>query len=833
MLKEKNNRFIIVFIILFVLILCSILLSSTATAYADSGSLYLDDADKAILQHNRAASMDEDFEKDRLQIIIKHNYSLELNEKTALEQFKKDVQNLEIESIKGWVTLEEIKSNPLWDEDSFHQILDVYLIPSKQSKEKVLQVVEEFSKSNIVLAANPVYNYKPIEEWTPNDSDYSNQWGLHGTYGIDAPQAWDIERGNNAVRVGLFEDGAQKNHEDLNGIFLQENFTINPNNEHGTRVAGIIGAISDNGIGISGIADVQLLLLNKMNFTDSITHAANNNVQIINASFVYLNQDNTNASYNSTHAAAINNYKGLLICSAGNAGADNDNISHYPSDYSSDFDNVIAVGAIRSNGNPSTTSNYGANSVSLFAPGENILSTSPANIYIPRGGTSYAAPHVTGVAALLLSHNYTLTAPQLKSAILDSVTPVTALSGLCVTGGMLNAYEALRSVPRAIEVFNDFGYNGSTYYWNGTVSMTIDNVDGVETDSSGTLVFTEETMLSFELDTASHNNYISSINGNVTFQLTHDDTGVTILMEGEKQHVSTVSVSGTNAVSLGNTSFIINTANLLGNTNSYTLTLTSNLNRSSWNDTDVKTFTFIVENPVPTCVTEGTLITLADGSQKAVELLTMDDLLLVWDHHTGSFGVAPMVFIDNDPFDLHKIIHLYFSDGTEVKVVGEHGFWNATMNCYVFIRDNESTQYIGDYFNKQTYDTNGNMVWENVQLIDVQVYTEHTTTWSPVTFFNLNYYVNGMLSMPGATTGLINIFEVDEASMQYNIESFNADILTYGLFTYEEFVNIIPIPEVIFDAFNGQYLKVSIGKGLINIEELIILIDYYADIFPS
>ena len=227
------------------------------------------------------------------------------------------------------------------------------------------------------------------------------------------------------------------------------------------------------------------------------------------------------------------------------------------------------------------------------------------------------------------------------------------------------------------------------------------------------------------------------------------------------------------------------------------------------------------------CVAEGTLITLADGSQKPVESLTMDDMLLVWNHHTGNFDVATMVFNDSDPYDQYKIIHLYFSDGTEVKVVDEHAFWNATLNKYVFIRENESTQYIGDWFNKQTTDANGNMIWENVQLIDVQIYMEYTTTWSPVTFAHLNFYVNGMLSMPGATEGLINIFEVDSNTLQYNQVAFQEDIQTYGLFEYADFQELIP--EVIFDAFQVQYMKVSLGKGLITWEGIEELIAYYSE----
>ena len=85
--------------------------------------------------------------------------------------------------------------------------------------------------------------------------------------------------------------------------------------------------------------------------------------------------------------------------------------------------------------------------------------------------------------------------------------------------------------------------------------------------------------------------------------------------------------------------------------------------------------------------------------------------------------------------------------------------------------------------------------------------------------------------MPGATEGLINIFEMDENTLQYDQAAFQSDIQTYGLFTYEEFAEIIPIPEAVFEAFNGQYLKVSIGKGLIDIDGLIALVESYAEFF--
>lgn len=230
------------------------------------------------------------------------------------------------------------------------------------------------------------------------------------------------------------------------------------------------------------------------------------------------------------------------------------------------------------------------------------------------------------------------------------------------------------------------------------------------------------------------------------------------------------------------------------------------------------------------CVAEGTLITLADGSQVAVENLTGNENLLVWNMLTGQFDVAPILFIDSDPVSSYEIIKLTFSDGTEVKVIDEHAFFDMTLNKYVFLR-NDAAQYIGHTFNKQTVDENGEKVWTAVTLTDVTVYTETTSAWSPVTYGHLCYYVNGMLSMPGATEGFINIFEVNGTLMKYDEEQMAEDIAEYGLFTYEEFNEIISVPEIIFNAFNGQYLKVSVGKGLITLDQIRVLIERYSAYF--
>ena len=229
--------------------------------------------------------------------------------------------------------------------------------------------------------------------------------------------------------------------------------------------------------------------------------------------------------------------------------------------------------------------------------------------------------------------------------------------------------------------------------------------------------------------------------------------------------------------------------------------------------------------PPAECVAAGTLITLADGSQKAVEDLTGNELLLVWNMETGTYDTAPILFIDSDPIGHYEVIELSFSDGTTVDVISEHGFWDTDLNEYVYLDEN-AEEYIGHTFVKQSA-----VGWTEVTLTDVEINTEVTMAYSPVTYGHLCYYVNGMLSMPGGITGLINIFEVDSTTLTIDEEAYAEDIAEYGLFTYEEFAEIYTISEEIFDAFNGNYLKVAIGKGLITEERIGELIQSYSEFF--
>ena len=110
-------------------------------------------------------------------------------------------------------------------------------------------------------------------------------------------------------------------------------------------------------------------------------------------------------------------------------------------------------------------------------------------------------------------------------------------------------------------------------------------------------------------------------------------------------------------------------------------------------------------------------------------------------------------------------------------------------------------------------------------LDEVVIETEVTTAWSPVTFEHLCYYTNGVLSMPGGIEGLFNIFDVDTDRMIYDAEQMQKDIESYGLFTIGDFGGMIT--EDAFNAFNGAYLKVAMGKGLLTWEDIAYMAERY------
>jgi hypothetical protein len=223
-----------------------------------------------------------------------------------------------------------------------------------------------------------------------------------------------------------------------------------------------------------------------------------------------------------------------------------------------------------------------------------------------------------------------------------------------------------------------------------------------------------------------------------------------------------------------------------------------------------------------TCLIAGTLITMADGSLRKVEDIHAKDLLRVFNHETGLIETSPVVFNDVEPEKTYVFVNCLFSNGSLVKVQYEHGFFNIEENKYVYIREDNYANYIGKRF--VTFDANGNR--ENLTLTKAYLTTETVKLYSPVTAKTLNYFTEGVLSMPGGVPGLFNIFDVDPLTLKYDEAKKESDIAKYGLLNLADFGGAIT--QSMFDAFNGQYLGVAVGKGLLTWDDIARMAKRYA-----
>ena len=337
---------------------------------------------------------------------------------------------------------------------------------------------------------------------TATDPYFTNGslWGMYGDasspanqFGSQAAEAWAAgNTGQGAVYVGIIDEGVMRTHQDLTvNVFINPfdpvdgidndgngyvddihgwDFDGNNNStydgtqdDHGTHVAGTIGAAGGNAIGVAGmnwqVTMIPAKFLGRRGgttanaikavdyFTDLKTRHGFN--------IVATNNSWGGGGFSQGLLDAINrggNANILFVAAAGNGGSDgvgdnNDTTASYPANYqctaNGTYDCVIAVAAITSAGAKSGFSNYGAATVDIGAPGSGIYSTLPgkgnSSTYGSYSGTSMATPHVTGAAALYAAGHLGATAAQIRTAILGSAIPTTSLANRTVTGGRLNA----------------------------------------------------------------------------------------------------------------------------------------------------------------------------------------------------------------------------------------------------------------------------------------------------------------------------------------------------------------------------------------------------------
>ena len=353
---------------------------------------------------------------------------------------------------------------------------------------------------------------------TPNDPGYSQLWGLNniGQSGgtadadIDAPEAWDIQKGNQNLVIGVIDTGVDYDHPDLSaniwtnpgeiagdGIDNDSNgyiddvrgwdFAYNDNNPmdvhgHGTHVAGTIAGKGNNGVGVTGVAwNAKIMPLKFLN--DSGSGSLSNAILAINyatAKGVKLTNNSWGGGgYSQALYDAINTagqQGALFIAAAGNDyGNNNDITPAYPASYN--LSNIISVASTTRTDGLSSFSNIGATTVDLGAPGSDIYSAWPNSTYNTISGTSMASPHVTGAAALLWSQNPTWTAQQVKNRLMSTGDSISALNGKTVSGKRLNINNALSNLPSVTvnvspATVQEDGAGNLTYSFSRSGSLT-------------------------------------------------------------------------------------------------------------------------------------------------------------------------------------------------------------------------------------------------------------------------------------------------------------------------------------------------------------------------
>ena len=309
----------------------------------------------------------------------------------------------------------------------------VYLI--RLSVTPTVEEIRSLNNDPQIEYFEPVYKVRTFRE--PNDEHYEKQWGFRQ---INAPRGWIRKTDAKEVVVAVIDTGIDYTHPDLlanlwknpgekpkngkdddgNGIvddvlganFSGEGEAHDPMDEegHGTHVAGIIGAVSDNKIGVAGTAwRVQMMAIKSFGADGSGTtatsgqavyYAIDKNADIINASW----GGGQRSQYLKNAIRAANDASILFVAAAGNDGANganNDEVPFYPANY--DVPNVISVMASTKEGRKWSSSNFGRNTVDIAAPGSGIYSTYLEKRYAFMAGTSMAAPFVAGAAALVVA----------------------------------------------------------------------------------------------------------------------------------------------------------------------------------------------------------------------------------------------------------------------------------------------------------------------------------------------------------------------------------------------------------------------------------------------
>lgn len=259
---------------------------------------------------------------------------------------------------------------------------------------------------------------------------------------VDDSYGWDFYNNDNSVCHYTYNQ-KQK-------LYMADS---EDNDNHGTHIAGVIGASVNNNIGIAGIAsniDIKIMVL-KINGGKEGTGSISGAVEAIKYATM-MGADICNISWGTSQPSdtlknVMSESDMFFVAAAGNSGMNNNKVPIYPASYV--LDNMISVTYVDSNGKFTDMSNYGDTTVDIAAPGENIFSTVVGS-YSSMSGSSMAAPHVSAVVALLYSYYDQVYPSNVKELLIASIKPLSNLKGQIINPGIPNAFQAVKIAARSL-----------------------------------------------------------------------------------------------------------------------------------------------------------------------------------------------------------------------------------------------------------------------------------------------------------------------------------------------------------------------------------------------
>lgn len=246
----------------------------------------------------------------------------------------------------------------------------------------------------------------------------------------------------------------------------------------------------------------------------------------------------------------------------------------------------------------------------------------------------------------------------------------------------------------------------------------------------------------------------------------------------------------------------------------YNLTCTVSFNRKDGSECNISLSGLYIAQYTSSgggCILPTTKVLMADGTYKPAGLIEKGDKVISFNHETGKLETNVVIVNahKNEETKDCNVLHLTFSNGNTTDLVYKHGYFDLTLNKYVYLSIDNYLEYIGHEF--AYVDSKLNRI--KIKLVSGEVKRTHTKVVSPVTANHLNLIADNILSLSSSMDGLFNIFEYDPATLAFDKDKMQKDIDKYGLLGYKAFEQYFP--KKIYDLLPCKYLGVSIGKGLI------------------